>query len=252
MLTDTHCHLADSALAGRLPEITAAAQAAGVRRFIVPAVTEADFDAVCQLHAPPTYYGALGLHPWFAESFQPGLISRIAECLQAQPGLLVGEIGLDYYGDRKHTRAAQTATLLTQLDLAQQFSRPVLLHHVRAAADVVAALKHSGFRSGGIAHAFSGSLEEARAFIHCGLLLGIGTLVLNPNARKVCTAAAALPLEHLVLETDSPFMQIASAGENTPANVWQVAETVAALRGISTQEVAAATEQNVNRLLSFS
>ena len=187
MLTDTHCHLADPALASRLPEITAAAHAAGVRRFMVPSVTEADFDAVCRLHNPPEYYGALGLHPWFAESFQPGLIGCIAERLQAQPGLLVGEIGLDYYGDRKQTRAAQTAALLAQLDLAQQFGRPVLLHHVRAAADVVAALKHSGFCSGGIAHAFSGSLEEARAFIRCGLLIGIGTLVLNSNARKVRT-----------------------------------------------------------------
>ena len=252
MLTDTHCHLADSALASRLPEITAAAHAAGVQCFMVPSVTEADFDAVCRLHTPPEYYGALGLHPWFAESFQPSLIGRIAERLQAQPGLLVGEIGLDYYGDRKQTRAAQTAALLAQLDLAQQFGRPVLLHHVRAAADVVAALKHSGFCSGGIAHAFSGSLEEARAFIRCGLLIGIGTLVLNPNARKVRTAAAELPLEHLVLETDSPFMPIAGAGENTPANVRQVAETVAALRGISMQKVADVTEQNVNRLLSFS
>ena len=252
MLTDTHCHLADSMLACRLPEITNAAHATGVQRFIVPSVTEADFDAVCRLHAPPKYYGARGLHPWFAESFQPGLISRIAERLQAQPGLLVGEIGLDYYGDRKQTRTEQTTALLAQLDLAQQFGRPVLLHHVRAAPDVVAALKHSGFRSGGIAHAFSGSLEEARAFIRCGLFIGIGTLVLNPNARKVRTAAAELPLEHLVLETDSPFMQIAGAGENTPINVRQVAETVAALRGISMQEVAAATEQNVDRLLSFS
>ena len=252
MLTDTHCHLADSMLACRLPEITNAAHATGVQRFIVPSVTEADFDAVYRLHAPPKYYGALGLHPWFAESFQPGLISRIAERLQAQPGLLVGEIGLDYYGNRKQTRTEQTTALLAQFDLAQQFGRPVLLHNVRAAADVVAALKHSGFCSGGIAHACAGSLEEARTFIRCGLLIGIGTLVLNPNARKVRTAAAELPLEHLVLETDSPFMQITGAGENTPINVRQVAETVAALRGISMQEVAAATEQNVDRLLSFS
>ena len=76
--------------------------------------------------------------------------------------------------------------------------------------------------------------------------------MLNPNARKVRPAAVELPLEYLVLETDSPFMQIAGAGENTPINVRQVAETVAALRGISMQEVAAATEQNVDRLLSFS
>ena len=112
-------------------------------------------------------------------------------------------------------------------------------------------IRHKATGCTGI-HAFSGSLEEARAFIRCGLLIGIGTLVLNPNAHKVRTAAAELPLEHLVLETDSPFMPTAGAGENTPANVRQVAETVAALRGISMQKVADVTEQNVNRLLSFS
>lgn len=251
MLTDSHCHLAAPALSGSLPEITAAARAAGVCRFIVPSTHEGDFNPVCRLHQPPECYGAVGLHPWFAERHSPALLSRIEGLLQAHPQLLVGEIGLDYYGEHKQTRIAQTAALLAQLELAQQYRRPVILHHVRAAADTVAALKRIRFRPGGIAHGFSGSLEEARALIGCGLLIGIGTLVLNPKARKVRTAAAQLPLEHLALETDSPFMPPVGESGNTSVNVRRVAETVAELRGIAWQEVATTTEQNLNRLLAF-
>ncbi|MBH5330219.1 TatD family hydrolase [Eikenella sp. S3360] len=251
MLTDSHCHLADPALAGRLPEILSNARAEGVKRFIVPAAHAGDFDSVCRLHRPPECYGAIGLHPWFAEQFSSQLLDQSAALLQTHPKLLAGEIGLDYYGERKQTRAAQQTALLAQLELAKQYRRPVILHHVRAAADTVAALKQTSFHCGGIAHGFSGSLEEAHALIGCGLFIGIGTLALNPNARKVRTAAAQLPLEHLVLETDSPFMVPAGETENTPANVRRVAETVAALRGISWQEVAAATERNIGRLLAF-
>ncbi|OAM26746.1 MULTISPECIES: TatD family hydrolase [Eikenella] len=251
MLTDSHCHLADPALARRLPEILSTARTQGVTRFIVPAAQAGDFEAVCRLHQPPECYGAVGLHPWFAGQFSPELLAQTAALLQARPKLLVGEIGLDYHGERKQTRPAQQTALLAQLDLARQYRRPVILHHVRAAADTVAALKQTAFRCGGIAHGFSGSLEEARALIGYGLLIGIGTLALNPNARKVRTAAAELPLEHLALETDSPFMLPAGEAENTPANVRRVAETVAALRGIAWQKVAAATERNIGRLLAF-
>ena len=251
MLTDSHCHLADNTLYDRLPEIIAAARAAGVGRFIVPSVTPADFDTVCRLHVPPEYYGAIGIHPWHSETFHHDLLSHMASKLQAYPKLLVGEIGLDYHGLRKQSRTIQIAAFTSQVELAQQHCRPIVLHNVRATADLVATLKRIRFRYGGLVHAFSGSLEEARVLTGFGLLIGIGTLVLNPNARKVRTAAAALPLNCLALETDSPFMRPHGHNENTPANVRLVAETVARLRGTSRQEVAAATERNINRLLCF-
>ena len=251
MLTDSHCHLADPAFAGHLPETLAAARAAGVGRFIVPAVTLADFDAVCRLHRPPRFYGAVGLHPWHAADWDADTACALAARLQAEPRLLVGETGLDYGKGRQQTRAAQLDTLHAQLDLARQYRRPVILHHVRAAADTVAAIRHTGFDCGGLAHAFSGSPEEARALHGCGLLIGIGTLVLNPCARKARTAAALLPPDWLALETDSPFMPPPGAAHNTPATLRQVLETVAALRGTSPQETAAATERNINRLLNF-
>ena len=82
-------------------------------------------------------------------------------------------------------------------------------------------------------------------------MIGIGSLLLNPAARKARAAAAQLPLEYLVLETDSPFMSVKQQGANTPANVRRIAETMAALRGVPLAALAAETENNINRLLSF-
>ena len=249
MLTDSHCHLADPAFAGRLPEVLAQAAAAGVRRWVVPSAQADDWPAVLALHRPPQCYAAVGIHPWYADCFGEPQLRQMAACLEAQPQLWVGEIGLDYYGERKQQAGRQQQVLQAQLALAHEYRRPVILHNLRATADLVAALKRRPAVAGGIAHAFSGSLEEAEALIGQGLLIGIGTLVLRESARKARHAAALLPLQHLVLETDSPFMP-PDGQDNTPANVRRVAETVAALRGLHWTEVAVATETNFNRLLA--
>ncbi|MDO4693906.1 MAG: TatD family hydrolase [Eikenella sp.] len=250
MLTDTHCHLADPVFGGRTDAVLAQARAAGVARFLVPSARAEDFAAVAALHRPPQIYGALGVHPWYAEEWRAEAGERMAAVLRAQPKMWVGEIGLDYHPRHRANAALQLAVLRAQLALAAQLGRPVVLHNLKATADLAAELKRQRFQAGGIAHAFSGSLEEAKLLIGCGLLIGIGTLVLRPNARKVREAAAKLPLEHLVLETDSPFMPPWGEAENTPANVCRVADEVAALRGISREAVAAATEANIGRLLA--
>lgn len=249
MLTDSHCHLADPAFGGRTNAVLAQARAAGVRRFLVPAAREAEFAAVAALHRPPQIYGALGVHPWYAGEWGEASGVRLSAVLQAEPEMWVGEIGLDFHPRHRAQAAQQKAAFRAQLALAAQWGRPVVLHNLKATADLTAELKRQRFQAGGIAHAFSGSLEEAKLLISCGLLIGIGTLVLRPNARKVREAAAQLPLAHLVLETDSPFMPPWGEAENTPANVARVADEVAALRGISRAALAAATEENIGRLL---
>ncbi|MDO5640704.1 MAG: TatD family hydrolase [Neisseria sp.] len=247
MLTDTHCHLADPAFSGNLPEVLAAARRAGVRRFIVPATQRDDFDAVLAL-ASADIRPALGIHPWFAAAAAEADLAQLQTLLQHHPQAWVGEIGLDFYARNPNAaeRVQQAEMLLAQLRLAEQLRRPVILHNLKATAALVAAIRRSGFTQGGIAHAFSGSLEEAHALIRCGLFIGIGSLLLNPAAKKARRAAAELPLAHIVLETDSPFML--KNQTNTPANVRKIAETVAGLRGISLAEVAAQTEKNINSL----
>lgn len=246
MFTDTHAHLADSRLAARLPAVLAQAAAAGVTRFFVPATGRGDWQSVLAL-AAPAIVPAIGIHPWFADSHGAADISQLDALLSRHAHALVGEAGLDYrHAADDAARQTQRAILSAQLDLAAQHGRAVLLHNVRAGADLLCLLQKHGIRRGAV-HAFSGSLEEAHAFIRQGLKIGIGSLLLNPSARKARRAAAELPLSSLVLETDSPFMLKDAA--NTPANIRTIAQTVCTLRGIGLTELAEAAENNASQLL---
>nr|WP_272903542.1 TatD family hydrolase [Neisseria lisongii] len=248
-LTDTHCHLADKLFAAALPDIIRQAQTQGVCRFIVPSANSGDFAAVTRLAALPQVYPAFGIHPWFADTADETAFDMLAAQLERYPQAWVGETGLDFlHAADEAAKTVQQAVFRRHLDLAQQIGRRVIAHNVKSTAALTAAVKHCGFTQGGIVHAFSGSLEEARILVRLGFKIGIGSLLLNPNAKKAREAAQKLDLQDIVLETDSPFMlknQI-----NTPANLYRIAETVAALRGIPLAELAAATERNVDILLS--
>ncbi|MCS4534753.1 TatD family hydrolase [Neisseria montereyensis] len=249
-LTDTHCHLADPAFSNHLPDILKTAESQGVRRFIVPATCSDDFQAVISLTKIPSVHIALGIHPWFAESASEQDFHHLESLLKQYPQAWVGEIGLDFYDKAQTTkqREKQIDYFCRQLVLAERLHRPVIVHNLKATSAIVEAVKQSRFSQGGIAHAFSGSLEEAQLLIKNGFKIGIGSLLLNPTAKKARQAAQNLPLKDMVLETDSPFMLKNTL--NTPANVRQIAEITAELRHISLEEVATATEQNVETLLA--
>ena len=250
MFTDTHTHLTHPALFFRLPNIIAQARAAQVCQFIVPTAEHAEWaNALTLLRQPEIRAVALGIHPWYAEQANASVLHELAQHLARQPALLVGEIGLDFYDKTQppERRAVQIQAFQAQLALARQHRRPIILHNLRATAAVIQAIQSTKFTCGGIAHAFSGSLEEAQLLIKHGFKIGIGSLLLNPHAKKARIAAAQLPLDALLLETDSPFGQ--PEKQNTPANVQRIAETVAQLRGISLAELAAACEQNLVALL---
>ena len=247
MFTDSHCHLADSTLASRLPEVLADARKNQVHRFIVPAAEAQEWPAVLAL-AATDIHPALGIHPWFADKAAFNRLPELETYLQQHPELLIGEIGLDYKQClSENGRELQRRLLSQQLELACRYQRPVILHNLQSSADLLALLKQHQIHRG-IVHAFSGSLEEAHAFIRQGLLIGIGSLLLNPNAKKACRAAAELPLTSIVLETDGPFM-LPDKG-NAPANLFKIANIVAELRGIELAELAAQTEQNIDKLLA--
>ncbi len=251
MFTDTHTHLTHPALFFRLPNIIAQARAAQVSQFIVPTAEHIEWaTALALLRQPEIRAVALGIHPWHAEQASPSALNELAQHLHQHPALLVGEIGLDFYDKTQpHERhAAQIQAFQAQLALAQQHRRPIILHNLRATAAIIHAIQSTQFTRGGIAHAFSGSLEEAQLLIKHGFKIGIGSLLLNPRAKKARIAAAQLPLDALLLETDSPFGQ--PEKQNTPANVRRIAETVAQLRGISLAELAAACERNLVELLT--
>ena len=252
--TDTHCHLAEPVLRADASVVLQAAQAQGVRRLIVPATQRGDWPLVAAWAERPSenavVYIALGVHPWFAEVVADEDWAELERLLRLYPQAWIGEIGLDFMYQQPSVarREQQIRVFERQLCLAERLKRRVIIHNLKATAALVEAVDNTAFRQGGIVHAFSGSLEEAALLMKRGFFIGIGSLLLNPNAKKARTAAARLPLERLVLETDSPFMLRDEV--NTPANVRKIAEIMAELRGISVEEVARQTEANVEKLLA--
>lgn len=251
--TDTHCHLADAALRENLPHILTAARKVGVKRFIVPATCPQDWQSVAELSEMPSEHGqiriALGIHPWFSDGIAERDCVRLEAMLARYPQAWVGEIGLDFY-DKTQTppqRERQIQVFVRQLEIAQTLRRRVIIHNLKATADIAAAVKQTGFAQGGIVHAFSGSAEEARVLTKLGFKIGIGSLLLNPNARKVRDTLKALNDGDFVLETDSPFMLKNTV--NTPANILRIAEIAAQIRGTGAAEIAAITERNADSLL---
>lgn len=251
--TDTHCHLVDAALRENLPHILTAARKVGVKRFIVPATCPQDWQSVAELSEMPSEHGqiriALGIHPWFSDGIAERDCVRLEAMLARYPQAWVGEIGLDFY-DKTQTppqRERQIQVFVRQLAIAQTLRRRVIIHNLKATADIAAAVKQTGFAQGGIVHAFSGSAEEARVLTKLGFKIGIGSLLLNPNARKVRDTLKALNDGDFVLETDSPFMLKKEI--NTPANIPGIAKIAAEIRGTCVEEIAKVTERNADALL---
>ncbi|QUN29473.1 TatD family hydrolase [Cupriavidus sp. KK10] len=257
MWIDTHCHLDASEFDADRQQVADAAEAAGVRGIVVPAVAVWNFDAVRALarHDARCVY-ALGIHPLCSPGAGQADLDTLRREVAASMGdprfVGIGEIGLDFFVaglDAEH----QTWLYAEQLKIAREFDLPVLLHVRKSQDQVGAQLRKLGVKRG-IAHAFNGSNEQARRFVEQGLKLGFGGNVTFSRARQIRRLATKLPLEALVLETDAPDMAPAwlsddQFGEqhkarNSPAEVAGVARVMAELRGIDAMALAQATWRN--------
>ena len=264
---DTHCHLDAPEFDGRFAAVSKHARDNNVLHCVIPAVQVSNFQTVRALaHANGDSY-ALGIHPLCvkraAESDIDFLDMQLRE-YQDDPRLVaVGEIGLDFFVPELRAsplKERQEHFYRAQLRLAKKYGLPVILH-VRQSADRL--LKHlrelgrDGYRFGGIAHAFNGSEVQAREFIKLGFKLGFGGTVTYEAARAIRHLATILPLDALVMETDSPdippqwlYKTVAqrAAGEpqgiNEPSQLPRIAGVISELRGITTTELMAATAAN--------
>lgn len=257
MWIDTHCHLDASEFDADRRQVADAAEAAGVRGIVVPAVAVWNFEAVRTLarqDARCVY--ALGIHPLCSPGTGQADLDALRREVAASMGdprfVGIGEIGLDFFVaglDAEH----QTWLYAEQLKIAREFDLPVLLHVRKSQDQVGAQLRKLGVKRG-IAHAFNGSNEQARRFVEQGMKLGFGGNVTFSRARQIRRLATELPLEALVLETDAPDIAPAwlsddQFGEqhkvrNTPAEVAGVASVVCELRGIDAATLAQATWRN--------
>lgn len=260
MLIDTHCHLDAQEFDTDRSHVVAQSAAAGVRAVVIPAVGRGNFQTVRGLaHAMPGGAYALGIHPLFVGAAWDDDLAALRAAVEAAMDdprfVAIGEIGLDFFVKEIASGAArekQERYYAAQLDLAAEFGLPVLLH-VRRSQDII--LKHLRRHHGlqGIAHAFNGSEQQARAFIDLGFALGIGGAMTYPRALQIRRHAQQWGLEHLVLETDSPDIPPAwlhpPDRRNTPAQVAGVAQALAELRGVDVMAVAAGTAATALRVL---
>lgn len=261
-LVDTHCHLDAPEFGGEMPGIRARARALGVGLCVIPAVASFNFAAVRELaHIQGDAY-ALGIHPLCTNEAREEHLLELDEELASRrddPRLVaVGEIGLDFFVEGLDADK-QTHFFQIQLQLARKHDLPVIIH-VRRSVDKV--LKHlrlaaAGRAWRGIAHAFNGSEQQAQACIALGLKLGFGGAVTFERALQLRRLAASLPLDALVMETDSPDIQPhwlyktaqqrqggVPQARNEPDELPRIAEVVASLRGITIEALAEATTRN--------
>lgn len=248
---DTHCHLDAAEFGDTQTELVQSAVAAGVSRIVVPSVARNNFQTVRELCARlPVCLPAFGIHPMYCDTAQPDDLKALRDYLALPETVAVGEIGLDFFIDHSD-RAQQEYFFIEQLKLAREFDLPVLLH-LRRAQDTVLKYLRQHRVCGGIAHAFNGSRQQAEEFIKLGFKLGFGGAMTYPRATRLRELAATLPLDSIVLETDAPDIPPAflERGQpNRPQYLPRIAQTLAALRGMTVEEIARATTENVSSAL---
>lgn len=256
-LIDTHTHLDFPDFDADRSQLLANAAARGVQRMVVLGVYQANFQRVWDLACTEGgVYAALGLHPVYLDQHRPEHLQQLREWLtrlQGDPRLCaVGEFGLDYYLEGLD-KQRQQALFEAQLQLACDFALPALLHVRRSHAQVIATLKRYKPARGGVIHAFAGSYEEAREYIKLGFCLGLGGAATWPQALRLRKTVARLPLDSIVLETDSPDMAPAMfAGQrNSPEHLPEIAQALAELIGIAPEALAQASSRNACELFGW-
>lgn len=252
-LVDSHSHF-DVAEFDR--DRTAAyfrATAAGITAQIVPAIDMAGWPKlkrVCTQFAG--LYPAYGLHPMFLDAHRPQHLDELRHWIEHERPAAVGECGLDFFVEGLDADTQQSY-FDTQLQLAREFDLPVIIHARRAVDAVIASIRRIGGLRG-VIHSFPGSKEQAVQLHELGFLLGIGGPVTYERANKLRDVVATVPLEQLLLETDSPDQpNCGHRGQrNEPANLLEVLDAIAGLRRMAVEDLAAATTANAERLFELS
>jgi len=245
ILTDSHTHL-DYQKDGEIEATLKKCDEAGVKRQITIGVSADNQEKVIQLTKQfSSVYGTLGIHPHHAIEYEDGLYNP------SQPKIIaVGEIGLDYHYNFS-PQDVQKIVFEKQLQLAVDHNLPVVMHTREAEEDTLAILKNFPQLQGRVvAHSYTASLAMAKQLLDWGFFIGVNGIVTFPKSDNVREVVSLLPLDRLLLETDSPYLApIPHRGkENHSYYLPHIAEAVAKIKQISLAEVSKATEQNVERL----
>jgi len=254
-LIDTHCHLDRDAFSKDRIEIIDHCRKLKINKIVVPAIEKSNWLQLLMFcETQKGLYPALGLHPMFLGVHKKSHLKSLAEWIadHRKQVVAVGEIGLDYY-DTQLDRKRQQTLFEAQLEIAQQYELPVILHVRKAHDRVLKTLKRIPV-NGGIVHAYSGSEQQAERYIDMGFKLGFGGTVTYEKSTRIRHIAANLPLDSIVLETDAPDMVVSShRGErNSPEYLVEVLAALTELRSESSKTIAAKTTKNALDVLALS
>ena len=250
---DTHCHL--DKLDSTPEEAIIEAKQAGVQRMVTVSVDEPSLDFVSSMVQQfPEVYGSVGFHPHDAAELTEDLEQKIRKlALEEKKLIAIGETGLDYHY-MYSSAEVQQQVFSKQLQLAVELNLPVIMHSREAETDTLNILQEIPVPSLGVAHSFTSSFEMAKTLIEMGWYIGINGIVTFKNAEDLREVVSWLPLDRLLLETDSPFLApIPFRGKpNKPAHIPAIATFIAELRGISLEQLSEQTSANAQRLFNFS
>ena len=250
MLFDTHAHLNDPAFDADREELMASFADAGVGLVMNAGCSlESSRDIVQMAEKYPWLYASVGSHPDSADEVNEEVLEEYRKlCKQSSKVKAIGEIGLDYYYE-DIPREIQQKAFRMQMALAQELDLPVIVHEREAHNDGMLIVKEFP-KVKGVFHCYSGSAEMARQLVNMGWYIGFTGVLTFKNARKAVETAASIPLDRIVLETDCPFMapEPFRGKRNHPGYLCRMAEKLAEIRGISLEEVHAATTANGKRL----
>lgn len=251
-LIDSHCHLDVAEFSADLPEVLARGLKNGVAAFVVPAVDYASWQGLHALAlSHPAIKPAFGLHPLFLADYRPTHLDALPDWLQKPECVAVGECGLDFFVPGLDA-AVQEAVFIEHITLAVRIDKPLIIHARKATERVIQLLKTHG-PAKGVIHSYSGSLEQARQLIAMGFYLGIAGPITYPRSQRIRAMIQELPLECLLLETDSPDQPLfgEQGRRNEPSLLPRVAQAVADAKGLPIAEVARQTTVNAQRLFGF-
>lgn len=249
-LIDTHAHLD---MYEDWDVIIKNAKENGIKKIIIPAVETEYFQKILDIaNSYENVYCMMGIFPTEAKNWHDGILDDIKEFAKNKKVVSIGEIGLDYYWDKSFIDE-QKDIFIKQVKLANELGLPIEIHDREAHKDVFDILVEYNKTSDVVFHCFSGSVEFARECLKQGWYIALGGVVTFKNAVKTKEVAKDVPLDRLMLETDSPYLTpVPFRGkENQPAYVRYVADEIAKLKGIDVKEVIEATTKNAERVFGI-
>lgn len=250
-LIDTHCHLYSEEFQNDRDAMLQRARESGVTRMYLPAIDSSAHEAMLHLESadPQRYPAMMGLHPCYVKENYREELQLVENWLAKRSFCAIGEIGLDHYWDKTFVNE-QVEAFTLQMEWAIQYQLPIVIHTRNAMQETIDRVKtfqSRGIR--GIFHCFSGSYESAQEIIKMGFYLGIGGVITYPKA-ELAEVIRKIPLEHLVLETDAPYLTpVPFRGKrNESSYLMYIAEAIGKACGRSLEEVAAITTANAQNI----